>query len=120
MYKWGVVFLLTIYPLQAHWRPEYAQLPQATQDWYSSRELTEAAQLRFHFKSCCAHSDTVSTQFRVNKTTGTDEWFWLNGGKWKRIPDDIIHWDQHAPDGQAVMFAIGDEPTCFFPPDAGG
>ena len=126
MPKWPAVIIASVIVLLsfmtivlAHWKPEYAQLPQATQDWYATRELTQAAQLKFHFKSCCNHSDVVNAQFRVSKTTGNDEWFWRNRGQWLRIPDDIIHWDEHAPDGNAVMFAIGDEPTCFFPPGGG-
>jgi hypothetical protein len=102
----------------ARWKPEYANAPQAVQDWYQSRELTEAAQSRFHFKSCCAHSDVVKTKFKVGGA-GNDQWWWLDGEAWKRIPDDVIHWNEHAPDGMPVMFAVGGNPVCFYPPDGG-
>lgn len=115
-----IVFVLALMTTaaQARWKAEYAQAPQATRDWYQSRELTEAAQLRFHFKSCCAHSDVVKTKFKVGGA-GSDEWWWLNGETWSRIPSDIIHWDQHSPNGEAVLFAVGGNPVCFFPPDGG-
>lgn len=101
---------------QARWKAEYADASPVVRDWYESRVLTEAAQKRFPFKSCCAHSDVVKTKF---KTTTGDEWWWLDGATWRQVPADIIHWDQHAPDGQPVMFAVGGLPVCFFPPDGG-
>ena len=105
--------------LLATWKPEYAQLPQAVQDWYESRTLTPAAESRFHFHSCCAHSDVVKTKFKVGGV-GNDEWWWLDpDSKWQRVPEDVIHWEEHAPNGEPTMFAIGSTPTCFFPPNAG-
>ena len=107
-------------PTAAHWKPEYAQLPQEVQDWYANAELTPEAQQRFNFKSCCAHSDVVKTRFRVNKVDGQDQWQWLSNGEWKTIPPDIVETGKTAPDGQPTLFAIGqDLPTCFFPPDGG-
>jgi hypothetical protein len=113
-----VVAILSAVNAPARWKPEYAALPQDVRDWYASRELTEAAQKRFSFKSCCNNSDVVKTKFRVGGA-GQDEWWWLNGDKWERIPDDVIHWNEHAPGGEPVLFAIGNAPTCFFPPDGG-
>lgn len=105
-------------PAHAHWKPEYAQASQETRDWYESRELTPEVFARFHFHSCCNNSDVVKTKFKVSGS-GNDEWFWQNGDNWDRIPDDVIHWNEHAPDGQAVLFAVGGRPVCFFPPDSG-
>lgn len=112
----GLLFLL-VKPAGAEWKPEYAEAPQATRDWYESRTLTEAAQKRFHFKSCCAHSDVVKTKFRAG---AGDEWYWLDDETWRRVPDDIINWGERTPDGQAVLFAVGGQPVCFFPADSGG
>ena len=78
----------------ARWKPEYANAPQAVRDWYSHAELTKKAQMRFPFKSCCEHADVVRTQFRVNRATAGDEWYWLDGKTWRRIPNDIVHWGE--------------------------
>lgn len=112
------VLLVTSTRCHATWKPEYASQPQEVRDWYESRELTAAARDRFHFKSCCAHSDVVKTKFKVGGA-GNDQWRWLDGDTWHRIPDDIIHWNEHAPGGEPVMFAVGANPVCFFPPDGG-
>lgn len=104
----------------ATWKPEYAAYPQDVQDWYRQAELTEAAQQRFPFKKCCDHSDVVNTKFSVNKTTGGDEWFYEDTpGHMKRIPDDIVHWDQHAPSGKPTLFVYDGKETCFFPGESG-
>lgn len=107
-------------PASAHWNPKYASADQATKEWYQSAQLTAPAQKRFNFKSCCNNSDTVETKFKVDNSTGADEWFYLDkDGTWKNIPSDVIHWNESGPQGQAVLFAIGGEPTCFFPPASG-
>lgn len=103
----------------ATWKPEYANAPQEVKDWYRNAQLTEAAQKRFGFKSCCAHSDVVKTEFRVDKASGSDEWYWLSDGQWSRIPGDIIHWGESTPDLQPTLFALGNLPTCFFPGQGG-
>jgi len=69
---------------QATWKPEYASKPPEVQAWYQNAELTEAAKIRFPFKKCCDHADVVRTRFTVNKTDDGDEWFYLDGGTWKR------------------------------------
>ena len=104
---------------QATWKPQYANAPQEVQDWYRRAELTSAAQKRFQFKSCCAHSDVVKTSFRVDKATGGDAWYWMRDGEWKRIPDDIIHWGESSPNKEPTLFAIGNLPTCFWPGEGG-
>lgn len=102
------------------WKPEYAEYPQAVQDWYRNAELTPEAQERFPFKKCCDHSDVVKTQFRVNKTSGSDEWFYEDSpGHFKRIPPDVIHWGESAPNGQPTLFVYSGKETCFFPGDSG-
>ena len=118
----GAVAALTIaapLKLEARWRPEYANQPPEVQAWYQNAELTKAAQNRFPFKKCCDHADVVKTRFNVNRTTAGDEWYWLDGQSWRRIPDDIIHWDQHAPSGEPTLFVYDGKETCFFPADGG-
>ena len=103
----------------ATWKPEYADNPPEVRDWYRNAELTHAAQIRFPFKKCCEHADVVKTQFRVNRATQGDEWYWLDGQQWRRIPDDIIHWGKSAPGGQPTLFVYSGHETCFFPGDGG-
>lgn len=105
--------------LDVTWKPEYANQPLEVQEWYRNAELTKQAQSRFPFKKCCDHSDVVKTRFNVNKTTSGDEWYWLDGDKWRRIPDDIIHWQERAPNGQPTLFVYDGKETCFFPGDGG-
>ena len=116
------VMAALVSPANATWKQEYANAPQAVQDWYKNAELTPAAKTRFNFQKCCAQSETVKTKFKIDKSTGADEWFWLDpsDNSWKQVPPDIIHWDQSGPNGEAVLFAIGRTPTCFFPPQGGG
>ncbi len=115
-------FVAMMLSAEARWKPEYAQLPQSVREWYKAQELTPAAQEIFHFKSCCANSDVVRTEFRVTKASGNDEWWWLDGESetWRRIPDYVINWGRSAPDGKPTMFALEGMPTCFFPGEAGG
>lgn len=116
----AIALLCLVSSAEARWKPEYASASQETRDWFESRELTLAAQQRFHFKSCCNNADRVMTEFRVSKNAGVDEWWYLTSEKtWKKIPADIIHWDEHSPNGEAVLFAIGTSETCFFPPSGG-
>jgi hypothetical protein len=63
-----------------------------------------AKRLNVGWNSCCLGSEVVKTQFRVDKTSYGDEWFYLKDDAWKRVPDDTIHWGQHAPGGQATLF----------------
>lgn len=108
----------TTAPVLARDDGRYANSPY--RDWYRNAELTEAAQKRFLFKSCCDHSDVFRTRFRVNKLTGDDEWYYLvENNQWKRIPPDIIHWGKSAPDGQPTLFMLNGAETCFFPGEGG-
>jgi hypothetical protein len=115
----GVAFALFCLSAQGTWKPEYAQLPPDVRDWYSAAELTAPAQRRFPYKKCCDHADVFKTQFRVNTASGEDEWYYLIERQWKRIPSDIIHWGEHAPDGQPTLFLYGGKETCFYPGDGG-
>jgi hypothetical protein len=103
----------------ATWKPEYADQPLEVQAWYRNAELTKAAQVRFPFKKCCDHSDVVKTKFNVNRTSAGDEWYWLDGEQWRRVPDDIIHWNESAPSGLPTLFIYNGKETCFFPGDGG-
>lgn len=109
--------LMLCAPAIARDNGQYANVDPAIRHWYETRTLTPAAQQRFGYKSCCAHADVVKTRFR---TLGrADQWEWELDGRFEPVPADIIHWDQHAPSGEPVLFAIGGRPVCFFPP-AGG
>jgi len=107
------------FTLDVRWKPEYASQPAEVQQWYQNAELTKAAQARFPFKKCCDNADVVKARFNVNKTTAGDEWYWLDGENWRRIPDDIIHWEERAPNGQPTLFVYDGRETCFFPGDGG-
>lgn len=97
----------------------YANSPN--RDWYKSAQLTEAARKRFSFSSCCEKADVFRTQFRVDKTTGDDEWWYVAAdGTWRRVPPDIVHWGKSAPDGQPTLFIYQGAETCFFPGESGG
>lgn len=98
---------------------QWAGQPPEVRDWYRDAELTLAARQRFPFVKCCTQSDVVRTQFRVDKVSGADAWWWRDGETWKRVPDDIIHWGEHAPDGQPTLFVFLGKETCFFPGDSG-
>ena len=102
---------------QARWKAEYASQPQEVRDWYEQAELTPAAKARLHFQKCCASSEVVRTKFRVNKSSGQDEWEWLDKDTWRVVPPDIIHVDEYAPDGQPTLFVLpgSNIPTCFYP-----
>lgn len=132
----SVVFLLAILlfagPAHARWKAAYAQAPAGVQAWYAQAELTKPASKRLGFSGCCKYSDVVHTRFRVDRTSGADEWYWLDRGIWRRIPADIIHWGEHAPGGKATLFVLANDfmnvrsevmpagtPTCFYPPESG-
>ena len=110
---------LLISQAEARWKSEYANVPQAVRNWYQTAQLTPKAQMRFAFKNCCEHADVVKTQFRVNRLDAGDEWYWLDGQDWRRIPDDIIHWGETAPSKQPTLFVYQGKETCFWPGESG-
>jgi hypothetical protein len=113
------VMLVCAGAVRATWKPEYAAYPAAVREWYQQAELTDAARQRFRFKKCCDHADVVKTKFNINRTSSGDEWYWLDGANWRRVPDDIIHWGESAPDGQPTLFVYNGQETCFFPGKSG-
>ena len=72
--------------------------------WFERQTLNPATMQRLSvgWSSCCLGSEVVKTQFRVDKTTYGDEWYYIKDGAWKRVPEDTIHWGKHAPGGQAA------------------
>src|SRR5690349_22945129 len=102
---------------QAHDDGRYANSPY--RDWYKNAELTTATQQRFPFKKCCDHADVVRTRFSVSRIDGHDEWSWLDGATWRRVPDDVIHWGVSAPGGRPTLFVYSGKETCFFPGESG-
>jgi hypothetical protein len=126
-FRIGVILLcaallaIAVWSSRAHgtWKPEYEYAPPDVRDWYAKAELTPEAQGRFPFKSCCAHSDVVKTQFRVDRTDGGDAWFYWKDEHWQRVPPDIIHWGERAPDNQPTLFVYRGQETCFWPGEGG-
>jgi hypothetical protein len=116
----GAIALLCVFGIKAFAQDngQYTNVDPAIREWYRTRQITPEAQQRFPFKSCCDAADVVKTKFRVGDA-GADVWEWLNGETWQRIPDDIIHRDEFAPGGEAVLFAVGGQPVCFFLPQGG-
>lgn len=115
----GVLIGFTVTRAFARDNGQWADAAPHRRDWFSKAEVTKAAQPRIGFKSCCEKADVVKTTFRVDKTTGSDTWFYDNHGTWTRIPDDIIHWGESGPDGEAVLFKVAGREVCFWPPDGG-
>jgi len=122
-------FILSIYVLttmlflstsMATYKSEYADAPQAVKDWYANAELTEAAKQRFSFTKCCNQAESVKTAFRVG-VKGNDVWEYQKpDGSWGVVPEDVIHYGQSGPHGEAILFQLpSGEITCFFPPDGG-
>lgn len=95
--------------------------------WYNEATLTAEAQKRLQFKKCCNDADVVHTRFRVDSSTGGDHWFYERDGKWEQISDDIVHWNEQAPDNKPTLFALAYDMlgwpkgtlTCFYPPGGG-
>lgn len=99
---------------------QWANQPPEVREWYRNVEIMPAARERFPFVKCCDGADVVRTKFAVNKADGRDEWFYEDApGHMKRIPDDIIHWEETAPGGQPTLFVYAGKETCFFPGDSG-
>lgn len=114
----GCFTLVTMRPLLAEWDG----VKTANSAWYEAQEINPEAKARLGvaWKSCCNHSDVVKTRFRVNRDNADDEWWYLDGNTWRKVPADIIHWNDSTPDGQPVMFAYNGTPTCFYPGETGG
>ena len=97
--------------------------PARSDSWFERQTLNPATMKRLAvgWNSCCLGSEVVKTQFRVDRTSYGDECFYVKDGTWKRVPDDTIHWGQHAPGGQATLFVyfMTGEETCFYPPQEG-
>lgn len=72
---------------------------------------------------CCNESEIPKAEYRVS--TGAidergypkEEWWYKREGsdQWRMVPEDVIHWGEHAPDGQPVLFLLGGKERCFFP-----
>lgn len=105
-----VTTLLLAYPASAE-----------KQSWYEQQNLTPEtrARLAVSWTSCCNNSEVVRPRFRVNRTTFEDEWSYLDGNTWRRIPPDTIHYNA-TPDGKPLMFVYLGTITCFYTGDTGG
>jgi hypothetical protein len=109
----------------ATWKPEYAQNSPAVNKWFHDQQMNDETWERLgspSWHSCCEKGDVFKTQFRVGKGQhGDDEWWYLKDGTWKQVPDDTIHWGQHAPGGQPTLFIYSNtgQELCFYPPEEG-
>ena len=113
------------------WKPEYQQAAQSVQQWYQEQQVTARSRPLFHCVpdlmsvcSCCNGAEVVKTKFRVTPNRD-DGWQWLDpkDNEWKDVPEEVIHWGEPTPDGQAVLFEypIGSSKVrCFFPPNGDG
>lgn len=100
------------------------------------------------FTGCCNQSERFLTKFTVDKSTGEDIWsYQLPDKSWQIIPERVIHYDgikapkrpyEMKPDSpewaaydndskyfkqlraEGVLFILGNEPVCFWPPESGG
>ena len=116
----AAVFLIWAgYQAHSHWKPEYANNSPEVRAWYEHAQTTDEAYRRTGYRMCCNHADVVRTQFRTNKVNGKDEWWWLDNGNWRKVPDDIIHPADSAPDNQPTLFVYDGKELCFFPPSGG-
>jgi hypothetical protein len=109
----------------ATWKPEYAQNAPEVNQWYKNQQMTPETWDRLgspSWHSCCEKGDVFKTQFRVGKGQhGDDEWWYLKDGVWKQVPEDTIHWGQHAPGGLPTLFIYSNtgQELCFYPPKEG-
>ena len=93
--------------------PEY-------QKWASEANILPEARKRLHYWSkCCNHAEVFRTKFLPIKENGQDGYLYLAGDTWKRVPPDIIHWGEKAPDGRPTLFIFQGKETCFFPAEGG-
>ena len=125
----ALLLLCIIYvPATAEDHGQWANQPPEIRAWYQDATLTPAAQKRFGFVPCCEYAEVVRTKFKVDSSSGAPQWWYLDetSQKYLRIPDDIIHWDEAAPDNKPTLFRLnidvmnGAVPagtlTCFYPP----
>jgi len=114
-------WLIGIVPSHARYKVEYDKLPFEIREWYRTRIINKEAFPRIKMEgSCCDNADVVDTQFKTEKDPKGyhDIWYYQDDDKnWVRIPEDIIHWDEHAPGGQPILYKWHDVETCFFPPN---
>src|SRR5258708_33642422 len=95
-------------------------LPAWSDSWFERQTLNPPTMKRLNvgWNSCCLGSEDVRSALRGERACIWEDWDYMKDGSWKRVPDDTIHWGQHAPGGQATLFVYfmtGDE-TCFYPP----
>lgn len=93
--------------------PEYQQ-------WASNVQTTEPAFKRLGWRKCCNHAEVFRTKFMPVKENGQDGYLYeVSEGVYKRVPQDIIKWDERAPDGRPTLFIYQGKETCFFPAEGG-
>jgi hypothetical protein len=82
-------------------------------------EILPEARKRLPWNKCCNHAEVLRTKFMPIKENGQDGYLYLIGEMWKRVPPDIIHWGEKAPDGRPTLFIYQGKETCFFPAEGG-
>jgi hypothetical protein len=125
----GLVLLLSITGAQADETPPNKWASSPYHAWMGKQRINEAARRLdrnpyLPWSNCCDNADRVKTQFRVNRDTNKDTWWWLDGNTWRQVPDDIIHeeYDPTMPEDlrrEGVLFVYRGKPTCFWYPEGG-
>lgn len=107
------------HPQLAGWAEEQLLTPEAGQR-FACREMSRDNNSCF----CCHGSEIVKSHFRLVEAGDhpQDGWEWLNPDtrRWERIENDIIHWDEPTPTGEAVLFRLAGKNRCFYPPNGSG
>jgi hypothetical protein len=117
----ALLILLAAEYANATWKPDYANSPPGWLAWFTQAQLTDQARKRFPFKNCCEKADRFKTSFRIE----SGRWRYLIDGRWKDIPEDIIHHenDPTMPEQlkqEGVLFIYNGAETCFWPPETSG
>ena len=112
----GIAFTFLIGSVSAH---ELHDVTPEYQAWAQNAEITAEARKRLPWTKCCNHAEVFRTKFMPIKENGADGYLYLIGDTWKRVPPDIIHWGERAPDGRPTLFIYQGKETCFFPSEGG-
>ena len=106
-------------------------LTEADRRWMKLAKTTPEARSQLKYEFCCDHGDRVKTKFTVDRSSGVDQWKYLEPatGLWRDIPDYIVHHGNDDPSvprmpeallREGVLFIYQGKELCFWPPEEGG